>query len=216
MSDTMQLDELQEYANRIRQLEYEIKHIEENIKYLSHSMPTYLNGLEIKTFLYQMDRYIEETHIVCATMNEFADSVEQISTILKCAAPPFFAVDFIDSIDIGAWWEQARPVIEQIAMVTGAVTGVAAITTAPLAFIKWIRSKLNEQKERNEFAWIKFIIAKDEWNTSILAQELGLSEEETKRILKGFGYMWNSQKMLYVSSENTQRLRDIKAKRNWA
>lgn len=214
MSDTIQLDELQEYANRIRQLEHEIKYTEDKIKYLTHSIPTYPNGVEINAFLHKMYRYIEETHIACDAMNEFVDNLEQISSILRCAAPPLF--DAISSIDIGAWWEQARPVIEQIATVTGAVTGVAAITTAPLAFIKWIRSKLNERKERHEFAWIKLIIAQDEWNTSTLAQELGLSEQEAKRILKGFGYTWNSQKMLYVSSENTQRLRDIKVKRNWA
>ena len=102
MSDTMQLDELQEYANRIRQLEYEIKHIEENIKYLSHSMPTYLNGLEIKTFLYQMDRYIEETHkigtITPATfqmISLFVLLLFVLLFVLLIRKPPLYFLTFI-------------------------------------------------------------------------------------------------------------------------
>ena len=121
--------------------------------------------------------------------------------------------DFISTTDIKAWWEQAYPIIEQIATVTGAITGVAAITATPLAFIKWIRNKLQEKQEKNEYKWIKLILNEDEWNVSVLSQKLELSENETKKILKGFGYMWNAKKMLYIATENTHKLRNIKVDR---
>ena len=84
--------------------------------------------------------------------------------------------------DIESWWIQAYPIIEQIAAVAGAITGTAAITS-------WIRYKLSKNQKGKELMWVKVILSKEEWNTSVLASLLGLPEDEVKTILKGFGYI---------------------------
>lgn len=116
-------------------------------------------------------------------------------------------------LDIQYWWTQAYPIIDQIATVTGAITGMAAVATAPIVFIDWLHNKLRQKQEVNELFWIKLILSEEEWNPSILAQELDLSEDEAKRILKGFGYTWDPKKMLYVSTDATKKLRSIRNNR---
>lgn len=146
---------------------------------------------------------------------EFADESSNTSTIYTDYYYDIF-FENIRNFDICAWWVQAYPIIEQIAAVTGAITGVAAITSASLAFTKWMRNKLQEKENEDEYTWVKFILSKEEWSVSALSGKLDLSEDEAKRMLKGFGYKWNPQKMLYESTENTQKLRNIdKYKRDW-
>lgn len=113
-------------------------------------------------------------------------------------------------LDIQCWWAQAYPIIEQCATITGAITGIAAVTTAPIVFIDWLHNKLRKKQEMNELFGIKLILNREEWNPSILAQELDLSEDEAKRILKGFGYIWNPIKMLYTSTDATKKLQNIR------
>ena len=104
---------------------------------------------------------------------------------------------------IEPWWTQALPIIEQIASVTGAIIGTSSITS-------WILHKLSKSKMGKELAWVKIILTEEEWSPSILAQLLGLQEDEAKMILKGFGYIWNPKKMLYVSTDATDKLRSIR------
>ena len=130
----------------------------------------------------------------------------------------------IGDIDIADWWAQAYPILEYIANVTGAVTGVAAITSAPFIFIRWLRSKkVNKEKEEYnswekgnlEYAWVHNILVKDSWNISSLSNELSITDEETKKLLKGFGFVWDSHKMLYIATENTEKLRNIKPEQHY-
>ncbi len=124
-----------------------------------------------------------------------------------CASP---LLDILTNFDIKEWWEQAYPIIEHISTITGAITGVAAITTAPIAFINWMRSRLQKNRNKSEYEWIKSILEKDEWNVSILAEKLYLSEGDTEQLLKGFGYIWDANQMMYVATESTYKLRAIK------
>lgn len=54
------------------------------------------------------------------------------------------------------------------------------------------------------------VLEKDSWNISMLSELLSISEDEAKKLLKGFGYIWDSHKMLFVASKNTEKLRNIK------
>jgi len=121
----------------------------------------------------------------------------------------------LGEIDIADWWAQAYPIIAQIADVAGAVTGVAAIASAPFVFIKWIRSKCQKAEKTAEYTLIQKILSGDSWNVSLLSQELSLSEDDTKKLLKGFGYEWNRNKMLYIATEKTEKLRNIKPDVNY-
>lgn len=140
-------------------------------------------------------------------LEEYKQKVEQINDELTCTSPP---LDIFTSFDIKEWWEQAYPIIEHISTITGAITGVAAITTAPIAFINWMRSRLQKNRNKSEHDWIKSILEKDEWNVSLLAEKLKLSEGDTKQLLKGFGYIWDANQMMYVATESTCKLRAIK------
>lgn len=199
---------LREYATILRRCADENRGIESKTVHLINDILDDLEVYSIDELANQMHRYIKESQNMYMVMEKSASELEARAKCLEEAAPPLF--DFISTIDIKAWWEQAYPIIEQIATVTGAITGVAAITATPLAFIKWIRNKLQEKQEKNEYKWIKLILNEDEWNVSVLSQKLELSENETKKILKGFGYMWNAKKMLYIATENTHKLRNIR------
>lgn len=139
---------------------------------------------------------------ISITVDNFYGCIEysawELGTISAFASP-----------SLGIWWTRAYPIIELIAATTGAVTGVATIATATFSFIKWVRDKLRERQGKNEYAWIRLILNEEEWNVSTLAQKLDLTEDETKKILKGFGYIWSPQKMIYISTNITDKLRDI-------
>lgn len=113
-------------------------------------------------------------------------------------------------VDIADWWAKAYPIISQIADVAGALTGVAAIFASPFYLIKWIRNKIRE-KSIDEHTWIQECIAHDTWNASELASILSITVEQSKSLLKGFGYKWDNHKMLYVATETTEKLRNVKA-----
>jgi len=115
--------------------------------------------------------------------------------------------DFV--MDIVTWWTNAWPIIEQIVTATGALTG---IVSASYKFIKWVRKKANKKQgpqQKTELEWVEFLLAKDEWNVSQLADALAVTKETAKNALKGFGYKWDRQKMLYIASDNTVGLRNI-------
>ncbi|MCL2874659.1 MAG: hypothetical protein FWE29_07020 [Defluviitaleaceae bacterium] len=114
-------------------------------------------------------------------------------------------------IDIADWWAQAYPFIEQTAAITGAVTGVALVASAPFVFVKWIRETIKHKKVKDEYKWVQSILGNDSWNISELSDKLSISEDQTKKLLKGFGYVWDSRKMLYISTDVTDKLRSIRA-----
>lgn len=207
-----QSEELREYAKQLRNLVNENRANEHKMRYLInnvHYKPNVYTHLEVNN---QVEIYIKETEKLNAILENYADELERIARNCEAACPPPMlnsCIDFAFSNEIKEWWVQAYPIIEQIATVAGAITGVSAVIAAPISFIKWIRSKLQEKKEKSEYSWIKLILQKNEWSVSVLAKKIDLSEEETKKILKGFGYVWNSKKMLYVETENTCKLRNI-------
>lgn len=207
MGESLSFNQFQECINRIRILDDKIQDIEYEIRHTVLCVDSCLQNLSITKFSINMNEYIEGIHKMHEDMEDCVNELKRIEKICSQEASPLF--DFIVSFDIGTWWKQAYPVIEQIATVTGAITGVAAITTTPLVFIKWMRGKLQERKNKDEYTWVKLILNSEEWTVSSLSEKLDLSEDDTKKMLKGFGYKWNPQKMLYVSTESTQKLRDI-------
>lgn len=202
------LDEFKGYTDNIKNLEDEIRAVELHAKRIIDETQCYSHVIKTDAYIYEMEEYLKATSAICDSLSRLSDTLNYtLEEHSFCISPDFF--DFIVDFDIGNWWEKAYPVIVQIASITGAVTGTAAIATAPVAFIKWLRNKLQSKQKKNEYTWIKFILSKDEWNISALSEELGLSANEVKGILKGFGYRWSAEKMLYVSTEETQKLRDI-------
>jgi len=119
----------------------------------------------------------------------------------------------IAEIDIADWWAQAYPIIAQTASVTGAVTGIAVIASAPFVFIKWVRKKFQSKKGKDEYICIQYVLKKDAWNVSELSESLSISNEQAKDLLRGIGFVWNRHKMLYVSTEITEKFREIKPKK---
>ena len=112
--------------------------------------------------------------------------------------------DFLLNIDILSWWENASPIISQIADVMGVIAGTST-------FIMWMRSLIRSRsKKGKEYAWIQDILCKDSWNVSDLSICMGINEDEAKKLLRGFGFSWDSHRMLYVETSETQTLRLIK------
>lgn len=146
---------------------------------------------------------MKESTVNESTENEKSQKISICSIDLgsACCSICCSPTELISSIEF--WWTQAFPIIEHIAAVTGAITGTAAITS-------WIRNKLSKNQKGEELIWVKIILREDEWNTSILASVLGLPEDEAKTILKGFGYIWNAKKMMYVATDATNKLRSIR------
>ena len=112
-------------------------------------------------------------------------------------------------VDVAHWWAAAYPIIENIATVTGAVLGVSAIASGTFKFIRNIRDKYKATNTKDEYKWIKDILSEDSWNVSILSEKLSFAENNTKDLLKGFGYTWDSHKMLYIATEHTKELQNI-------
>ena len=110
-------------------------------------------------------------------------------------------------IDITNWWANVYPIIVQIANVSAAINGIALVSSVPYLFVKWIRSK---NKDKDDYTWVHSILCEDSWSVSLLSNNLSISEEEAKKLLKGFGYVWNSHNMLYVATENTKKLRCVR------
>jgi len=137
-------------------------------------------------------------------------------SIRKSMTPNNHYLSFLMSeVDIADWWAKAYPIIEQIANVTGAATGIAAIISAPFVFIKWIRNKSKSTKANEEYEWIQGIIHNDSWNISILSEKLSIPEDQTKNLLKGLGYIWDPHKLLYTATEYTKKLCDQKPEINY-
>ncbi len=196
--------DIRTYAHQIRKLARKLKGTENEISDMICAEAFRVDFFNDNETLSQIFNYIKETDkmykILCDFACELEKTAHRTETVLISAAPPPF--DFITNFDIVSWWEQAYPVIEQIAAVTGAITGVSA-------FIKWVRSKLQEKQSKDEYAWIKLILNEREWNLSALSEKLDLTANEAKSILKGFGYKWDSKKQLYTATENTQKLQSI-------
>ena len=102
-------------------------------------------------------------------------------------------------IDIAKWWAQAYPIIEIIA--------IKVLAESAFSFIKWIRGNLKASNANSEHIWLQTVLAEDSWNVSQLCDKLSMSKDQAKRMLQGFGYIWDRSKMLYVATEETENLR---------
>lgn len=198
---------LREYAATLRNLAAENEAMEQRMLHVTNEMQRELIRDANNHLSVYIDQYINESRILRHIIEDYSNELEKKAHAYEATCLPFFP---ISPADIQLWWKEAYPVIEQIATVAGAITGVAAIAVTPISFIKWVRNKLQRKREKSELTWIKTILEKDEWNISMLSQKLDITDDEAKKILKGFGYEWDAKKMLYVATDNTQKLRNIK------
>jgi len=144
-------------------------------------------------------------------VNEHASGVYSVRRAIKRDSTVLYNMTssmLAGTADIADWWARAYPIIAQIADVTGAVTGVAALAAAPFAFVKWVRGKLKSKSANEEHKWIKNILREDTWNAAVLAAKISFPEEQAKHLLKGLGYVWDAHSMLYTATDNTIKLRD--------
>jgi len=148
----------------------------------------------------------DESYNYCITLHSAT-----LYSIRKAVTPNDRYLSFLmGEVDIADWWAKAYPIIEQIANTTGTITGIATIISTPFAFVKWIRSKNNSVKANEEYTWIQSILHNDSWNISVLSEKLSMPEDQVKNLLKGFGYIWDSHKMLYIATKYTKKLRNQK------
>lgn len=94
-------------------------------------------------------------------------------------------------------WTHVYPVLDQIGTVMGVSCGV-------IGFGNWLMNKFKDKYKPSDL--IGTILANDTWNHFELSNILGLNEKDTKNILKGLGYEWNSHTQLYCASERTQEV----------
>ncbi|EOU2024379.1 hypothetical protein C4D21_14600, partial [Clostridium perfringens] len=48
--------------------------------------------------------------------------------------------------------------------------------------------------------------SKDKWNHYELAEYMEITPEESKNLLKGFGYKWDNSKKIYINRNNLKEI----------
>ena len=96
--------------------------------------------------------------------------------------------------DIVQLWQEFYPYLDQIGTVVG-------ITVAAIGFGAWIRDKFSRSYTPKQFTQI--ITDKELWNAHELAIKLDITDEDSKKLLQGFGYKWDNRYSLYFKTDKT-------------
>ena len=96
--------------------------------------------------------------------------------------------------DLVELWREFYPYLDQV----GTVIGIAG---AAIGFGSWLKNRFGKEYSPRQFTQI--ITDKEFWNIHELAITLDISDEESKNLLKGFGYEWNKSFSLYHKTEKT-------------
>jgi len=111
---------------------------------------------------------------------------ETILTVLSTKAGGGF--------DIVQLWQDFYPYLDQV----GTVVGIAG---AAIGLGAWIKSKFAKKYTPQEFTSV--ITNKEFWNAHELAIRIDITDEESKNLLKGFGYKWDKRYSLYYKTDKT-------------
>ncbi|EHK2349162.1 hypothetical protein KCL53_002299 [Clostridium perfringens] len=103
--------------------------------------------------------------------------------------------------DVSQLWNHCYPIIDQIVT----VVCFYELSIKLSNFIKGLfKGKKIEQVPPNSF--IEFILSKDKWNHYELAEYMEITPEESKNLLKGFGYKWDNSKKIYINRNNLKEI----------
>ncbi len=101
--------------------------------------------------------------------------------------------------DLKAIWDIVQPYLNDIAILF-TISGVNC-----KSIIDWFR-KFFEKKKVAPHTVMDIILSRKQWNHKELADILDVPEENTKYLLKAFGYCYDNKLMQYVPSEKTEEL----------
>jgi hypothetical protein len=91
-------------------------------------------------------------------------------------------------------WQDIYPYLDQIGTVitmAGAAVGVGT----------WIKKKFSREFTPKQLTDI--VTDKEFWNTHELALKLNITNEEAKKLLKGYGYKWERHYALFYKTDKT-------------
>ena len=75
------------------------------------------------------------------------------------------------------------------------------------SIFEWIKSRF-VKKEVSPHTLYDIIFARSCWNHNELAELLDMPLEETKHLLKGFGYVYDRKAMMYIPSEHATEIKE--------
>lgn len=84
----------------------------------------------------------------------------------------------------------------------GSISSIIFFVDAINSF-KYIKDKLIKKKA-NPVSFVTYIFSKDKWNLHELSESTLVDKENLKNILKGLGYKWDKEKLLYVKTEKSK------------
>lgn len=99
-------------------------------------------------------------------------------------------------------------------MIDQFVTVIGLVTIAGSAG-KWIHS-LCAKKDPFPHSYFDFIFSRNKWNHFELAEYLDISPNDSKQLLKIFGYAYDRSKMIYDKQPCSDELREKLSKINIA
>lgn len=100
-------------------------------------------------------------------------------------------------------WDTIWEVLNKIAIIC-TISGLSVLSVKSI--FDGIRSRF-VKKEIPPHALYDIIFARSYWNHNELAELLDIPKEETKSLLKGFGYVYDRQKMMYVPGEHANKIK---------
>lgn len=97
-------------------------------------------------------------------------------------------------------WKECYPILDQFAT-------TVAILGFTVKFSTWLKIICGFSKRKTPpTAFFDFITRKDTWNPHELASMLRLNSSEARHLLKGLGYEWDKNTMLYCKTAITEEL----------
>lgn len=123
------------------------------------------------------------------THNILDGKIQVITGIPQCGGPGIK--------DIADIWTSLYPILDQIATMFGVISGIVFAG-------KWIRGLF--KPETPPPAIFDFILSRDRWNHSELAEIMELDKEDAKKLLKVFGFKWDKSSRQYIQGPNTKEI----------
>lgn len=99
-------------------------------------------------------------------------------------------------------WNKIYPCLEIISTIGGCI-----------GFIDFIKNIFHKKIPRPQ-NFALYIYRKNKWNYNILSEELDISKDEAKTILRLFGYKWNNSEKMYTITEDKKQEK-INKINNW-
>jgi hypothetical protein len=90
---------------------------------------------------------------------------------------------------------------EKIGAILNTVGNVIGITIGSIHLSEWLKNRFG--KKYTPIQFIEIITDKEFWNAHELAIKLDIAGDESKSLLKAFGYKWNRRFSLYSKTDKT-------------